>query len=562
MASTIPDLHKMDVQKIVVTLSEPEVVIEPGGVAQLVVTMINQQDTPDRLSLEVEGVDVEWYAIPVPAVNLAAGAQGSERIQFRMARNSENRAGSYPFLVRVQAMETGEIGVAQATLVIKPFSALQVELNPKRAVATFFHPLNDFDTSIANLGNAEETLELYANDPEDGCAYEFDTDRITLKPGQSQIVPLAIRPKVSAILGSPRLYGFTVSARSVSDSYVSANAHGQLEKHALISPLMGIFLLLLGLAGGGWWAFHPRPVPPPTINMFSASAPSVKYGQDLTLSWDVSKNYRQLVLFRHVKGRPTNEAEGELASAVGSITVKPQYPETTYLLVARYGNQKEVHKEIAIDVGRPPKVPRPTIRFFTADPPVLHQGEATTLSWEANGQQSLLLAPGNPSLNRYQQSLSVSPDKDTTYTLLAVGATDEIKPARKTVTVHVVGRDESVSKIDRFVAQPTAPYIDDKVRLKWGVRYARSVSIDSDKGDSIGKELSPFGSIEVTAPIHDVTTFTLTAVDSLGNKTTKTLTVTPKLRPVLPPPDTTTPPTGTTTAPDGATAPPPSGTNP
>jgi hypothetical protein len=553
MASTVSDVQKMDVEKIVVTLSALEVVIEPGGVAQLVVTMTNQQDAADRLSLEVEGVDVEWYAIPVAAVNVAPGAQASERILFKLARSSENRAGSYPFLVRVQAMETGEVGVAQATLVVKPFSSLQVELNPKRAAATFFHPLNDFDTTIANLGNAEETLELYASDPEDGCAYEFDTDRITLKPGHSQIVPLAIRPKVSSVLGSPRLYGFTVSARSVTDSYVSTNAHGQIEKHALISPLLGIFCLLLGLAGGGWWVFHPRPVPPPTIHVFSVSADNVKYGQEVTLTWDVSKNYRQLVLFHRVNGKPPDQADGELPTAVGSITVKPQYPETTYELIARYGNQKEVKKEIEIQVGPPPIMPKPSIKFFSADPLIIHQGETSTLMWEARGDRELLLSPGNPSLNRYQQSISVAPTQDTVYTLLAVGLTDDLRPAQKTVTVQVKGRDEAIAKIAWFAAQPSTVYIGDKVRLKWGTRYARSVHLDSDRGDVIGTDLSASGNIEVPNPIQDKTTFTITALDSLGNKTTKSVTVTPVARPVVPPPSETTPPDAP--SPDGTPTP-------
>src|SRR5689334_9108472 len=102
MASPVDNIPNMDVQKIQVSLSESDVVIEPGGVAQVVVTMTNGQEAPDRLSVEVEGIDVEWYAIPVPAVNVAAGAQASLRIPFRVARTSENRAGTYPFLVRVQ----------------------------------------------------------------------------------------------------------------------------------------------------------------------------------------------------------------------------------------------------------------------------------------------------------------------------------------------------------------------------------------------------------------------------------------------------------------------------
>src|SRR5258708_6242172 len=98
-----------DIQKIVVALSTTDITLEPGHMAQLVVSMTNQQQSPDRLSIEVEGIDVEWYMIPVPAVNVAAGAHVSERIHFKVSRNSANLAGAYPFLVRIQAMETGEV---------------------------------------------------------------------------------------------------------------------------------------------------------------------------------------------------------------------------------------------------------------------------------------------------------------------------------------------------------------------------------------------------------------------------------------------------------------------
>lgn len=557
MASTITDVQQMDVQKILVTLSEPEVVIEPGGVAQLVVTMTNQQEAPDRLSLEVEGVDVEWYAIPVPAVNVAPGAQASERILFKVARSSENRAGSYPFLVRVQAMETGEIGVAQATLVVKPFNALQVELNPKRAVATFFHPLQDFDATITNLSNTDETLDLFASDPEDGCAYEFDTDRISLKPGQAQIVPLAVRPKVLSLLGGVRLYGFMVSARSVDDSYIAANAHGQMEKHALISPLLGIFLLLLGFGGGGWWLFRPRPLPPLKVNAFEVSATRVPYGQPVTLTWDVSKNYKQIILKHRVKGQDVDVAEppGELPAAVGSLQVKPEYPQTTYMLVVRgTGNQKDVKKEVSVEVGKPPKPVPPRIEYFRADPSVVHQGEPVMLAWKASGVKEFILDPGSIHLSQFEQTRSITPDQDTTFTLRALGADETVKPASKTVTVKVAGKETPLAQIVRFTA-PETVYFGDKIKLRWQTRLARTVRIDTDRGDQLGAELSPNGSLEVPTPILDTTTFKLTAFDSLGNKTEQTLEVTPQARPAPPPPTEETPPPmqSPTTPPDGAT---------
>ncbi|HZO89818.1 MAG TPA: hypothetical protein VFB38_15930 [Chthonomonadaceae bacterium] len=547
MSSTVPD-----VQKIVVSLSTPEVVIEPGSVAQLVVTMTNQQETPDRLSLEVEGVDVEWYAIPVPAVNVAPGTHASERILFKIARSSENRAGTYPFLVRVQAMETGEIGVAQATLVVKPFSALQVELNPKRAVATFFHPLQDFDVAVSNLGNVDETLDLYASDPEDGCAYEFDTDRITLKPGQSQVVPLAARPRTMTLLGGMRLYGFTVSARSVEDSYVSANAHGQIERHALISPLLGIFLLLLGFGGLGWWIFHPRPLPPVAINEFKVSDTHVKYGQDVTLTWDVSPYARQIILFKSGKnGVNVAVPPGEQRSPVNSLQDKPEYwPQTTYTLVVRGDGDKrnEVSRKVTVTVEPPPRPKPPRIEFFSADPSVVHQGEPVMLSWKASNSSEFILDPGSIRLSQYEQTHQVTPDQDTTYTLRALGQNEQTAPAHKTISVHVVSKDTPLAKITRFVASPETIYIGDRFRLRWKVRSARGIRITSDKGETIGTDLPASGSLEVPNPISDPTTYTLTATDSLGNPTTQAITVTPKPKPE-PPPQPETPPSET---PNGA----------
>ena len=83
-----------DVQKIVVTLSETDIAVDPGSVTQLTVTISNRQETADRVSLEIEGVDVEWYAIPVPAANVSPGASIVLKVPFRVARDSSNRASA------------------------------------------------------------------------------------------------------------------------------------------------------------------------------------------------------------------------------------------------------------------------------------------------------------------------------------------------------------------------------------------------------------------------------------------------------------------------------------
>ena len=97
MSSAVSDTQYMDVQKIVVTLDQPDLVIEPGNATRLVVTMTNQQSTPDRLLLEVEGIDIEWYNIPVSAVNVAPGATVIRAYQFQSGAQQREPRGVLPF---------------------------------------------------------------------------------------------------------------------------------------------------------------------------------------------------------------------------------------------------------------------------------------------------------------------------------------------------------------------------------------------------------------------------------------------------------------------------------
>jgi plastocyanin len=546
-----------DIQKILVSLSPADIVIEPGSTAQLIVSMTNQQDEPDRLSIEVEGIDVEWYAIPVPVVNVAPGATVTERILFKVARNSANRAGSYPFLVRVQAQETGEVGVAQAALIVKPFSFLEVELDPKRAVATFFRPLNDFDVAVSNQGNAEETLDLGAFDPDDACAYEFDTDRITLKPGQTTAVPLALRPKVSSVLGGVRLYGFTITARSVNDSYVSASVHGQIEKHALISPLMGIFLLLLAFGAGGYALFRPHPMPPIVLHSFTVVPTKAAFGQAINLSWDVD-NAQTIIVSHHVRKGKQNGEEvndpGEQKNKVGTVQVKPEYPTTVYRLTVRSANGQEKHLEAVVDVSAPP-IPQPAkVKSFEAEPVRIHPGETVRLSWEASTYTMAIVDPGNNVLSAFQRTMNVMPDQTTTYTFRAIGA--DQKPVERKLTITVIPKDQCIAEIESFSLRSKQVYIGESAHLHWKSHYAKTVHLSSDSG-GYSKDVNLSGNTDI--PVDAPTVFTLTVTDSAGLSVSKQVTVKPEPRPTPPVDPAPAPEGGTTVIPPGQ---PPTGTPP
>ncbi len=504
---------------IQVDLSAAEVPVEPGGTAQLTVTITNRAAEDDHIFLEIEGIDVEWYAVPVPSFTIKAGQSQPARVLFRVARNSANIAGTYPFLVRARSMETGDAGVQQAALIVKPFSSLQIELVPKRAVSTFFRHGQLFEVIVTNGGNREETLDLYASDPEDGCAYEFDTDRITLPPGKEHSITLLVEPVTRPIVGSSRLFGFTVTARSVEDAYVSCVAHGQLERRALLSPLTGAVLILLLLGAAGWAIFHPRPV---VIRAFTATPAQVNQGEEVRLTWDTANLTDGYI-------SPDNLP---LKEPVGSYKVTPDKT-TTYTLVARGGGRSETRSVTVIVIPKPPPG-KPRIVQFTASRTRVHAGDTVTLSWKVERADKVMLNPLNsmPQDAAMYTSQEVKPDQTTTYILAAQGPGGAVT---RSLTVEVVPPDVSIAEIRYFRAKPDTILAGEKATISWSVANASSIEIDN----GVGGGQPPRGKFDVWP--QQTTVYTLRAMDDKGNLRTAQVTVTVKPAPPTQPQPTETP---------------------
>jgi len=507
---------------IAVELSTTDVAIEAGQTAQLDVAITNQHETDDHVALEIEGIDVEWYALPVPSVTVAPGETKHARVLFKVGRSSDIAAGTYPFLVRARGMETGESGIQQAALTVKPFSALQVELDPKRATSTLLYRAPIFDIRVANLGNREETLDLYASDPEDHCAYEFEKDRVTVKAGATETVPMAAEPRSRPLVGSARLYQFNVTARSATDAYVSSSVSGQLERKAVLSTIVASLMMLALVVAGGWWLFRPRPV---TVRSFTAEPLQVVAGEPVTLAWDIEN-----------PGEGTYISPGNLPikSAVGSVTVTPQIP-TTYVLTARGGGRRVV-RQISVIVVPKPLPPRARIIEFRADHRKVHQGDVVTLSWRVDGAKELVLNPIGTLNARMDRSRQVMPEATTTYVLSAQGADGDV--VMKSVAVEVVPPTTSIADIRAFRAEPPTISAGQTATLKWSVENAVAVELDN----GIGGQLEPQGRFEVTPAT--TTTYTLRAADNKGNVVSRQVTVT-VTAPALAPPDGPAQPPGT-----------------
>jgi hypothetical protein len=90
-----------------------------------------------------------------------------------------------------------------------PTLALEVGLSPQRATSA-----GDgvSQVTLANPSNVDLTVGLSATDPEEGCVYRFEPERVSLGAGQSRRVPLRVTPKAKAPRGESRRYDLMMRA--------------------------------------------------------------------------------------------------------------------------------------------------------------------------------------------------------------------------------------------------------------------------------------------------------------------------------------------------------------
>src|SRR5688500_13694826 len=274
------------------SLSQDQLRVEPGSAATLTFTIRNSGEDPEQLEISAQGLDGDWVAIPVPVVSLAGGESREEKVHIKPPRSADSRSGAYPFLVVVRSLSSGERVEAQAVLNLQPINLVSLQIEPKRASAGYFRREAPFIVTAVNLGNTDQNLQLFADDPVDACSYSLEPERVSLAPGQQREIQLLAQPRSVPLVGSSQLYGATVTARNVEDPKISATAQAQVERRALLSPALLLMLIaIIGLASL-WFAMRPKPA---MIDNFDVDPSEVFVDENVRLTWQ-SSNARSVTI--------------------------------------------------------------------------------------------------------------------------------------------------------------------------------------------------------------------------------------------------------------------------
>src|SRR5579871_3985371 len=364
-------------------LASDLITVEAGATTPLSIEIINRGDSADQFELSIEGLDPEWTAVPVPVVTIKEHETQEEKLFFKPPRVSESSAGNYPFVLKVRSLTSGDARTVQGVLTVKPFNHLSVELGPKKGYISPIRKLNTFEVTLVNLGNTEHTVQLFGSDPEEACAFELDAEQVALGPGQQKTVLLTVSPSKQVYVAGSRLFGFSISARSIEQPSVVAVAQGQLEQRPLLS-IGGIAALVFVLLVVGLWVYLIPPKPGLTVTV---NTQEITKGDKLVVSWSVKGSPTKI----HIAALGQTIYDGPPKDKDGSQEFTPVFPPDlpgtkpvdVPFEITGYAEKDEKQYDIRpIHVlGKAaPEVPDPRIDTFKLDQTTIPLGATVTVS--------------------------------------------------------------------------------------------------------------------------------------------------------------------------------------
>lgn len=500
-------------------LSTDVLSVEAGATVPLTLEVANRADEADRYEVELEGLDPEWTAIPVPSFGIEPLEEHAEKVFFKPPRVSESLAGDYPFLVKVRSLQSGESRTAQGVLQIKPYHHLSMELSPKRGQVTPFRRECDVQATLMNLGNTEHTLQLYGTDVEDGVAFEFEQEQVTLSPGQQRAVGVIVSASSRKLLATTQLHGYTVSARSVTTPAVMCSAQAQLEQRPLMSPLGAVVFTAIALLVALWIMLLPKA---PSLDSLTLDKPILTIGESVTIRWSASNaKYVRISV-----GGSTIVDHGSLS---GEQVFTPTAPGTVLVEASAVRDSKQSSPvSVQLTVNTPEVVPDPVILTFRTAAKEVNLGEPFMIEYKLSPSVvKAYLAPTGEELNLNvgSRELTASLAGEREYTLVAENAKGAA--VRKSLKITVV--DASNAK---FVVFDATPKVVDPALGRVTIAWQLTNAVRAELSYGVEKRVVDATSGQLDVLISADTTFTLTAFDEAGRTTNRAVTV--KL---APPPD-------------------------
>ncbi|HXH62393.1 MAG TPA: hypothetical protein VNI20_13680 [Fimbriimonadaceae bacterium] len=493
------------------SLSSESYSAEPGTAAVVAVNVTNDGSALMRTEIQLEGVDPEWVALPVPVIEVPAGETVTERAFLKPPREPESLAGSYPFSLTVKCLETGDERSLPSVLEVLSFHNVSIDIQPRRALLSSLASETDFQATVMNLSNVEHTLRLFATDHGENFTFSFDNEQVTVGPGVQKTVRVTATASKRALIANARLQQFTVACRSTDNKTVASSTHGQIEQRALITPGLSALIALVVLMIASSIVFWPRP---PSIDTFIVPPEPILTGKDVTVHWSTShaKSVTLVVDGRRFEDLLPNGSRTVTMSHAGDIK---------FDVIAVSGHRTSGNKERIVQVRDPIVPPEPQILSFDIEPKIVTVGQVIQVTYKlSESVTDAVLSPTGLKLDLKADGTQLEAQFTGIQTYRLIARNSAGQSTEKSVVVQVVQGSKAsiiVFRAEQAVVDPLTKI----VTLTWQVSGSQRRELIYDGREQLLDEESG----QRDFPVRGDTTFILRVWDSDGNTTERQVSV-------------------------------------
>ncbi len=236
-------------ERVDVTLEKDTLVVEPGSLITVTLTIFNHGSLVDHFITTVEGIPAEWIPTPAPPVQLMPGAQHILSFSVNPPRSPKSKAGNYPIKIRVRSRDAANRAAeAGATLTVTPFHQFTSQLFPQKLRAGRVSRIK-----VQNQGNSEEKFNVILSDRAVELDFKPPQGQLTAQPGQEVVAEFKAYPRQRPFFGGDKLNPFVADISPLAGG-TAQQLNGEVVSRAkiptwIIPILLMLCLCLLVLAG-------------------------------------------------------------------------------------------------------------------------------------------------------------------------------------------------------------------------------------------------------------------------------------------------------------------------
>jgi hypothetical protein len=208
------------VEKVELKVEPEEVRLVGGDKMEVKATIKNTGQTIDQLTLDVEGLEPDWYTLPVSSVALFPNDEDDLRILIHPPRALNSKPGTYPFRVNITSKENpDEITSSEAVIAIRPPLDLELVISPQSITGR----KGLYDVTVKYPGNRDLTVNLDACDTGKKLRCTVEPSIFSIPAGGMSNSRVEIKPGLLAFFGGKKKFEFQVGAATHKEGLLEHN---------------------------------------------------------------------------------------------------------------------------------------------------------------------------------------------------------------------------------------------------------------------------------------------------------------------------------------------------